>query len=311
MSLYKQLVVCAILLVALASHVEAEQNKALPVANGKISSKHINAVGAVFTIENATASIGTGTYIGEKRILTAGHLFKSLLPKSVPQKTGPVRIDISHKRVFWSNETILDLSIPPDVLYRAKYLTVDASFINAFNANLVDPDKDDVKADIAILTLEAPVKNLTGVSVPEIRSELPKEGLLVGYGKRSKPNHEKQTMVQTLHGLMDMGDWGIMMSNLVADIQASVNGNSPAPKKEFELLLGKENLDHKDMQIIRAAQGDSGGPLLAMTKDNKIHIIGIMSANSKAFNAFASLVVKTPSGYFRNPNLDALLRASR
>jgi hypothetical protein len=311
MTFFKHLTFVAIITLFFVHPGTAETGKLLTISNGMHKGKHIDAVGAVFTIEGQTASIGTGTYIGGKRIITAGHIFKAVLPKSVPQKSGPVTIDISDRRVFWSNENILDLSVPPSALYHATHITLDARFINTFKDDIQNPSKDDVKCDIAILTLEAPVRNLTEVSIPDVHSILPEEGLLVGYGKGPEPNHKKHSRAQALHGLMDMGEWGILMSNLTGDMEKNPLVNPIKEDTEMKMLLGKDDLASEDTEITRATQGDSGGPLLVVTEDEQVHVIGIMSANSQMFNAFASLVVKTPSGFFRNPNLDALLRASR
>lgn len=300
-SLRKFIYAATLILTALTSTTLEAANIKLPKA------KHIDAVGAVFIIEGKTASIGTGTYIGNRRILTAGHLFKSVLPKSVPQETGPIKIDIRDKRVFWSNDPSLDLSNPPAVFYRTTHITVDAKFINAFNNNLVDPDQEDVKSDIAILTLEKDVVGVKEVSLPNSQLDIPVEGLLVGYGRDKSPGHRKKAAPQALHGLTDMGDWAIIISNLIADMQSNPLLRTPVENKEMETLLAKDPLDLKDLEIKRATQGDSGGPLLIATDDNKVHILGIMSANSKMFNAFAALVVKTPVGVYRSHKFDALL----
>lgn len=311
MAIFKNISIAVGLFISINLCALAQPPRAIPVNQDAPKGSHIDAVGAVFTIEGKTASIGTGTYIGDQKILTAGHLFKSILPPSIPQQSGPVTIDVSDKRVFWSNEVNLDLSIPPSVLYRVKQITVDARFINFFNSQLTDPDQDDVKTDMAILTLEKPVKNIKEVSIPRQRSEMPTEGLLVGYGKDSVPGHRKKSNPQALHGLLDMGEWGILMSNISADMQKNPLELSDVEDKQMEVLLGKNKLDPKDIKITRATQGDSGGPLLVVTHDQQIFIIGVMSANSKVFNAFASLVVKTPSGYFRSSHLDDLLNAAK
>lgn len=277
----------------------------------KISSKLMDAIGAVFIIDGAKASVGTGTYIGNGKILTAGHIFRSVLPKSVPQKSGPITIDLSNKLVFWSNEANLNITIPAAATYhKASRVTVDASFINGFKASTANPDKNDVKSDIAVLTLESPVSGLREISIPNERADLPNEGLLVGYGRESTLMHKKHASAQALHGLMDMGEWAIIMANFVEDIKTNPLKESTDGKKGMKFLLGKSILESKDLNITRATQGDSGGPLLITTDKNEAHIVGIMSAKSNAFNAFASLVIKTPDGYFRSTVLDALLRAS-
>jgi hypothetical protein len=189
-------------------------------------------------------------------------------------------------------------------------VTIDAKFINTFQASLENPNKDDVNSDIAILTLEKTVQNLTPVALPKEHTQLPDEGLLVGYGKNAKPGHHKKLAAQALHGLIDMGEWGIILSNLVVDMQNNPLINSGEQRKELRILLGKDVLDNTDSDITRATQGDSGGPLLITNESDGIHILGIMSANSKVFNAFASLVVKTPDGYLRSHKFDALLKAA-
>jgi hypothetical protein len=149
------------------------------------------------------------------------------------------------------------------------------------------------------------------MSIPQEHSEMPTEGLLVGYGKNSEPHHKKHTQAQVLHGLMDLGQWGILMSNFDQDMGKNQKQITPDEQKNLELILGKSALESKDTLITRSTQGDSGGPLLIVTKNGDINIIGVMSAKSNMFNAFASLIVKTPLGFFRNNNLDALIQASK
>jgi hypothetical protein len=308
MTYFKSMTSIIFMAILLVIPLHAEQSKTINVVQHK--GKHIDAVGVVFTINGMRADIGTGTYIGDKRILTAGHLFRSILPTSVDQKSGPVTIDISDKRVYWTNEPILDFTRSQKDLHQAKYLTVDASFINIFKGNIENPTQHDVKCDIAILTLEKPVHGLTKVAIPNDRTEIPEEGLLVGYGRDSVPNHHKHSRMQALHGMMDMGDWGILMSNLSGDMASNPFKDSQQENTKMELLLGKDSVNPEDIQITRASQGDSGGPLMALSEDGKVHVIGVMSANSKVFNAFASLLVKTPIGYFRNQKVDELIRAA-
>jgi hypothetical protein len=311
MSLFKYLIIAVTITLSQAMPLWAEESTTITIKRGFHTGDHLEAVGAVFAIDGKIASIGTGTYIGDKKILTAGHLFRSILPASVSQESGPVRIDISDKKVYWSNEKELDLAIKPATLYKAKYLTVDASFINNFKANLAKPDQNQVKNDLAILTLENSVTNVTEMSIPQEHSEMPTEGLLVGYGKNSEPHHKKHTQAQVLHGLMDLGQWGILMSNFDQDMGKNQKQITPEEQKNLELILGKSALESKDTLITRSTQGDSGGPLLIVTKNGDINIIGVMSAKSNMFNAFASLIVKTPLGFFRNNNLDALIQASK
>lgn len=300
------------IIIAFVPSAWAEPNRIVTLKPNERLQKiaHVEAVGAVFAIDGKKASIGTGTYIGNKRILTAGHLFKNYLPKSVDKESGPVKIDISDKKVFWTNDPSLNLREVPSIYYHAVSITVDAKFINEFNDTIENPDKNDVKSDFAILTLAEPVMRVEAISIPKPFMPIPAEGLLIGYGRDSQPGHRRKIAAQALHGLTDMGEWGIILTNLIRDMQNNPLLTSPIENKELELLMGKDPLDEEDTQIKRATQGDSGGPLLIATADNTIHILGIMSANSKAFNAFASLVIKTPGGYFRSPKLDALLMAS-
>lgn|GEM_PF-7103348 len=285
--------------------------KTITINSNHYTDKHLDAVGAVFNIEGSNASVGTGTYIGNKRILTAGHIFYDLLPKSVPQKSGPVTINISDKRVFWTNQQELDFSFLQSAVYHASSITVDASFINNLKADIHNPNQSDVKCDIAILTLDQPVENVSAILLPDDHPVIPDEGLLVGYGRGGQVLHNKHARAQALHGVQDMGDWAIFMSNLTEDMKYNpLHLGADQQDVKLEMLLGKDTLGIEDTQITRATQGDSGGPLLMATEDGGIHVIGIMSANSEIFNAFASLVVKTPAGLFRSPSLDALIRAA-
>lgn len=273
--------------------------------------KHIDAVGAVFDVEGNKASVGSGTYIGNRQVLSAAHIFYSVLPKSVPQKSGPVTINITSKNVFWSNDEVLDFGSPPAAVYHASSVTVDASFINNFAGNIHDPDKDDVKCDIAILTLDKDPVNVTGVSLPDLKPGVPVEGLLVGYGRTSNPHHMKHAHAQVLHGLYEMGQWGILMSNLNEDMDKNPLQSDTAVETKLEMLMGKDILGHDDVRIVRATQGDSGGPLMVVNDNELIQVIGVMSANSQQFNAFASLVVNSPEGLMRNPALDAMIEAAK
>lgn len=274
-------------------------------------SKHIESVGSVFKLEGSTASVGTGTYIGHRQILTAAHIFYGILPSSIPLKSGPVTIDIASKRVFWSNEEVLNFSTLSSPIYHASKITVDACFINNFENNIHDPDHNDVKCDMAILTLDKDVPNLKPIAIPDLKPEIPIEGLLVGYGRNTSPHHVKHARAQLLHGLVDMGDWGIFISNLNEDINNNPLQGISEEDTKLELLLGKDKLGNEDTKIVRATQGDSGGPLLVANENDSIQIIGVMSANSQLFNAFASLIIQTPEGLTRNPALDALIRAGK
>lgn len=285
--------------------------KTISVNSPHFSGKHINAVGAVFDIEGSTASVGSGTYIGNKRILTAGHIFYELLPKSVPQKSGPVTIDISNKKVYWTNQAVLNFSAPLSPIYRAKSLTVDAEFINNLHGNMRNPDQNDVKCDIAIITLEKPVEGVQSIALPNERTVLPEEGLLVGYGRGGQAHHNRHSRAQALHGLMEMGEWGILMSNLNEDMANDRIQTNSQNDTSLQLLLGKDKLGVEDKQVTRATQGDSGGPLLITTEEGDVQIIGIMSANSQLFNAFASLVRETPFGPARSHTLERLLEATK
>ncbi|MBP6985552.1 MAG: trypsin-like serine protease [Alphaproteobacteria bacterium] len=305
------LVIISFLTIASDAFATASKPKIIKPAEDPLSLSHAQAVGAVFAIENRKASIGTGTLINERQILTAGHLFKNYLPKSIDKESGPVKIDISSRNVFWSNDNVLDLKQPPSVFYHAVSITVDAKFINEFNTNLENPDQNDVKSDFAILTLAAPVRGIAPVSIPNPQMKIPAEGLLIGYGKDSQPGHRKKIAAQSLKGLTAMGEWGIVLTNLTRDMTNNPLLTSPEENKELEMLMGKDPLDTNDTQIKRATQGDSGGPLLVADSQNQILILGIMSANSQAFNAFASLVIKTPQGYIRSPKFEALLKASQ
>ena len=289
--------------------VTSQAARVINITHGNPLDSHIEAVGAVVTVSGKKVSLGTGTYIGDKKVITAAHLFQLLLPKSAPKKTGPIVLDLSEQEVYWTTQPTLDRTTTLDVKYKASKIIVDACFINEFAGNSEAPDIDDIKCDIAILVLETS-PDIKGVQLSQDLTVIPTQGSHVGYGEDHIPGHHKRSRGQTIQGIYPLHDWGVVISNIPKELleaQAYMQDDPEVLKK----LLAKSSLSRKELENSKATQGDSGGPLLVVMPDNTIRIIGILSAHSTTFNAFASLLSPTQAGYIKNPNLEALLRAAR
>lgn len=265
----------------------------------------LDAVGAVYSLDKSSRSLGTGTYIGDKTIVTAAHVIKAYLPKNT-SRNGPVTVDLSAQHVYWTNDENFGKGDPVQMKYKVTKVVVDACFVNAGGAKAERPTLDMIRCDVALLKLDHQPTGIEGIKLVKDIDQYPSDALHVGYGDGEIPtpdSFDRKLRVQDITAYRAFDDWTVLLSNTRAQVGTELNrlSFSTAP------LTGNRALNEEELSLTRAKVGDSGGPLLARDKDGDIRIIGILSAYSDEYNSFASLLIQKGSKHLQHPKITRML----
>ncbi|MBP6985344.1 MAG: trypsin-like serine protease [Alphaproteobacteria bacterium] len=218
---------------------------------------------------------GTATLIENNIIISAAHVFHSLLPSrgELLQQDGPYYMDLRRYNVDWFYESASQGSVATPI--KVVSMVLDAAYIKLLvNPESAESSERQTKYDIAFLRLERAMPAMIP-TIPLVSHEFRFSQMcaIYGYGKLENAHGCGRHAIPMLLSLdaekLERGVLRLQVeSNMPHDIDEA--------RKELRYLLGKEVLDIRDAFVSGGPPGDSGGPLLAVTPEG-VRVIGVYS----------------------------------